>query len=240
MTTSYTPGPPKGMAVAALVLGICSLVIPVLGTVLAIVALVLGIIVLTRVSSGQAGGKGMAIGGVVTGGLGLLCAPALAISILLPALSQAREAANRVKCAANLHAVSLQLFTYCSSSESDGHLPDSVDRLVADGRVSAEDLVCPSTNDTAAPGATPAQQAASLAAGGHDSYLYLGKGLTANQLTPDTVLIYEPPTNHHDAYMNVVFGDGRVDAVNKKDLASFMQAVGRRAAQVYWPPHHLR
>jgi hypothetical protein len=240
MTTSYTPGAPKGMAVAALALGICSLVIPILGTVLAIVALVLGIIVLTRISSGRAGGKGMAIGGVVTGSLGLLCTPVLAISILAPALVQAREAANRVKCAANLHTISMQLISYCGSNESDGHLPDGLDRLVADGRLAAEDLVCPSTTDTVAPGATPADQAASLAAGGHDSYVYLGKGLSANQLTADTVLIYEPPTNHHDAYMNVVFGDGRVDAINQMDLAAFMQAVGSGGAQVYWPTHHLR
>ena len=46
---------------------------------------------------------------------------ALLISILLPALNKARQSAQKVKCAANLHDIGLALFTY--AADNKGKLP---------------------------------------------------------------------------------------------------------------------
>jgi hypothetical protein len=67
--------PSNGIGIAALVVGIVSLVlswIPFLGLLLAIVAIVLGILGIRKASKGEATNKGMAITGVVTGGLAFL------------------------------------------------------------------------------------------------------------------------------------------------------------------------
>ena len=83
----YGPGydrPPMrygaGMATAALVLGILSLILCWTvfgGIVLGILALVLGIIAARRAGRGEAPGRGRAIAGIVTGVLGLLLSIAL-------------------------------------------------------------------------------------------------------------------------------------------------------------------
>jgi type II secretory pathway pseudopilin PulG len=46
---------------------------------------------------------------------------ALLISILLPALNKARQSAQKVKCAANLHDIGLALFNY--AADNQGKLP---------------------------------------------------------------------------------------------------------------------
>lgn len=60
---------PKGMAVASLVLGILGIVTSffLLGGLLGLIAVILGAVALRQIKRGQADGRGMAIGGVVTG-----------------------------------------------------------------------------------------------------------------------------------------------------------------------------
>ncbi|WP_161784050.1 DUF4190 domain-containing protein, partial [Cellulomonas carbonis] len=89
------PAAPKsnGMAVTALVIGIIALLlafIPVVGVIsvlLGIVAIVLGIMGRRRVVPGVVGGKGLAIGGIVTGALGLVIG--LVVSVILGLLVNA-------------------------------------------------------------------------------------------------------------------------------------------------------
>lgn len=67
--------PSNGIGIAALVIGIVSIFLfwfPVLGLVLAILAVVFGIVGIRKASRGEATNKGMAITGVVTGGLALV------------------------------------------------------------------------------------------------------------------------------------------------------------------------
>lgn len=81
---------PKGLAIAALVLGILSLVafwMPILGALLGLVAIILGAVALSKVKKGTAGGRGLAIAGVVTGVLGLLAN--LVVTALLGAVMSA-------------------------------------------------------------------------------------------------------------------------------------------------------
>lgn len=66
------PSLPKGLAVAALVIGVVAFLtglVPVLGLLLGVGAVVLGILGLRAVSAGRAGGRGAAIGGLVLGAI---------------------------------------------------------------------------------------------------------------------------------------------------------------------------
>lgn len=67
------PQPSNGLAITSLVLGICSLlivwipIVGLLGTLLALVGLVLGILALQK-----PGGRGLAIGGIVTSAISIV------------------------------------------------------------------------------------------------------------------------------------------------------------------------
>ncbi|WP_397386232.1 DUF4190 domain-containing protein [Paenibacillus sp. VCA1] len=64
--------PPKtnGKAIAALVLGILSLMIPYVGLILGIIAIVLACLSFKEIKQRQEGGRGLAIGGLVCGIIG--------------------------------------------------------------------------------------------------------------------------------------------------------------------------
>lgn len=91
--------PKKGLAIASLVVGILSmLTLGCLG-IGALTGVVLGIVALRRASDSpqQHGGKGLAIGGIVTSGLGLLLLIpfiGLVAAIAIPSLLRARISAN--------------------------------------------------------------------------------------------------------------------------------------------------
>lgn len=76
MDGGYGAGPlPRGLAIAALILGILALLsfwVPFLGAVLALVGLILAIVALRKISRGTAGGRGLAIAGLITSILALI------------------------------------------------------------------------------------------------------------------------------------------------------------------------
>lgn len=79
----YGPQQNKGLAVAALVLGIIGVVTfwIFLGGLLGIVALVLGIVAIRKSRKGQAGGQSMAIAGTVLGGVAIVITAIYAIAV---------------------------------------------------------------------------------------------------------------------------------------------------------------
>jgi hypothetical protein len=85
-----------------------------LGLLLGVAALILGIIALLAITKSptQYSGKGMAITGIITGGVGGLAMIPLLIAILLPSLGKARELANRSVCAANLRGIGQSMAVY--------------------------------------------------------------------------------------------------------------------------------
>lgn len=94
----------SGLAVASLVLGILALltICVGIGAIFALIGLVLGIIGLTKIGKpGQpAGGKGLAIAGVSTSGVGLLMSLLLIpmmIGIMLPAIGAAQRTAGQMQ-----------------------------------------------------------------------------------------------------------------------------------------------
>ena len=191
--TGYAPaaGPLKtSMAVTALVLGIMGFVIcPVVGSIAAIIT---GIIALNRTSAEprRYGGRGMAIGGIVCGGMGLLLTPMMA-AIMLPSLSRARELSKRLVCASNLKGIGTILLIY--ENDHPGQGAPTLDDLVAQGDLVPDQLVCPSsglntTNYVIVPGA-------------------VGSG------DRNAIMAYEPKSNHGDEGGNILFADGHVTFV---------------------------
>jgi len=78
---------PAGMAIASLVMGIVSIlgVLPLsfITIVVALVGLILGIIALRKVRKGTGGGKGMAIGGVVTSAIGFILSAVVLVLLII-------------------------------------------------------------------------------------------------------------------------------------------------------------
>ena len=148
------------------------------------------------------------------------------VSILLPSLNRAREQANRVKCASNLRMIGQGIQMY--ANENRGQFPDTMERILTTQDLTAEMFVCPSSSDTAAPGANLQAQAANLSKGGHLSYVYVGKGMSMN-MNPstmgDVVLAYEPMTNHNNDGSNFLFADGHVEFFGKGQAAQIITDV---------------
>ena len=106
LTAPLSPGrePTKtnGAAIASLILGILGLLLAVLivGLPLALIAVILGFIALSSIGKSQQtatpqSGKGMAVAGLVTGGLGLVMGAVLVVAIAIPTyLNERNEALN--------------------------------------------------------------------------------------------------------------------------------------------------
>ena len=108
-------------------------------------------------------------------GIGLFLCVCLS-SILVPSLGRAREPANRAQCARNLRAIGQAILMY--AAEHKGQLPDELEKLVTHQHATPEVFLCPSSDDTRAPGADWKAWAANMSKGGHLSYVYVGKGLS--------------------------------------------------------------
>lgn len=135
--TRTPPAATSGLAIAALVLGIFGLCVPVV----AVVALVLGLVAMAQISqsAGRLGGQGMALAGTILGAVGVaLSILALLIGMLLPALAATRETARRMQSTTQLRGIHQGMAMY--GHRNNDHYPgldmqgDPVDLTVA-GRI---------------------------------------------------------------------------------------------------------
>jgi prepilin-type processing-associated H-X9-DG protein len=198
----YVPPPYRSanrlsrMALWSLVFGILFIFPPT-----ALLAIIFGIIGMVKTSRGKVRGRGLAIAGLVLGVLGLALVP--------PALLRGIETANRIKCASNLRQIGQAMILY--ANENRGQYPPTMEELLVSQDITSVVFVCPSTADTPATGVNAQQTIANISAGGHQSYIYLGKGRngTAGR---DVVLVYEPMSTHKGGF-NALFGDGHVEFI---------------------------
>ena len=133
-----------GLAITTFVLGLLCMTC-ILWPLLALPAIICGIIALVKISksNGQLKGSGFAIAGLVIPVVFTLIMPILA-AILIPALSQAKMAAQRVVCATNLKALSTAMIVYMNDYDDQYPTPEQwCDLLIEKADVSPKSFQCP-------------------------------------------------------------------------------------------------
>lgn len=204
----------SGIALAPQFIGTVALACP-------LVAFVLGVIAYRRAWRGDAGGKGAAICGMVLGGVSILLI--VGSVLMVPSRGRPRVVANRVKCGSCMRQIGQAIWLY--SNENKGLYPPRLEDLILTQDITSDVFVCPSTNHTAAPGATPQQQAAAMSSRpGHVSFVYVGQKMNSTA-GANVVVLYEPLSNHNQAGSNMLFGDGHVDWVEAKQAAKIIAEV---------------
>lgn len=126
----------------------------------------------------------------------------------LPALSNARSQANRVKSASNLRQIGQGIMLY--AADHKGAYPANLGTLVTDVELNADVFVSPLSTTRVPPqirNAPRDQQAAWINA--NADYLYIGANAKPTD-GPGRVLAYEKPQFAREG-MNVLFNDGHVE-----------------------------
>lgn len=118
--------PTSGLAIASLVLGICSLGCSIFT---AIPALICGGMALAKINkpASRLGGRGQAIAGLVLGGLGMFTSLPILAALLIPAVQQARGAAQEAACMNNVRQIGTAIQLY--ALENTNRLPAKLEDL---------------------------------------------------------------------------------------------------------------
>jgi hypothetical protein len=109
--------------------------------------------------------------------------------LLIPSSRVPRDLARRVQSASNLRQIGQAILLY--TGDHKGDYPDSFATILLDEDVTSPVFVSPRRSETPAAGPTTQAIAVQLIPGPHLSYVYLGRGLSANTATPDTIVAYE-------------------------------------------------
>jgi len=156
-------------------------------------------------------------GRAIAWALGAVVALLLLASIVIPSMGRARETANRVKCGSCLKQIGLAALLY--SNDHGGQYPPDFATMLQTQDITAEVFTCPSTATYKATGATTQQVVASLLAGDHLDYAWVGAGLK-NDAPADVILAFD--LEHHvpkdgvtTTGINVLLGDGTVEFVDE-------------------------
>jgi prepilin-type processing-associated H-X9-DG protein len=145
-----------------------------------------------------------------------------ATSFLIPPSINQGGSYDRPKCASNMHQIGLAILLY--SQDHGQNYPNTLAELMEE-QLTTNVFICPQSLDAASTGATTQAVAADFQKPGHLSYIYLGKGLRADTVSDDTVVLYEPLSNHAGAGMNVLFGDGHTEFISPAVGTKFLAAV---------------
>ena len=120
---------------------------------------------------------------------------AMLVSILMPALSRARELANQAKCAGNLRTIITGIHIYANDHRDE--LPKKLGDMVKEGDLTEDILMCP---DKKSPG----------------SYIYRGNDLTVSH--SGNMIVVHDGIGNHDEYRNVAFLMGAVKQVTEEEF----------------------
>jgi prepilin-type processing-associated H-X9-DG protein len=155
----------------------------------------------------------------------------LAVAFFLPSINREPGDAPRVRSASNLRQIGQGILLY--TNDFHGQYPESFADILENEDVTSGVFVSPSRSETPAAGPTTRAIAAQLS-GSHLSYVYLGKGLMKNIVTPDIVVAYELLVSPGSG-TNVLFGDGHVEYVDPKIAARILAAVAAGQHPVTMP-----
>ena len=122
------------------------------------------------------------------------------------------------------------------AKDHGGTFPADLGTLFREQDLTPSVFICPSSNDVAPIGPTKQAVATNLLTPGHNSYVYLGKGLTETAATGDIVILYEPLSNHANNGMNVLFGDGHVEWLTAAEAQPLLKQVVTGTWPVRLPP----
>jgi hypothetical protein len=209
--------------VASLVLGI--LAIPTgclgIGILFGLIGLVLGIIALTQIGKpGKASrGTGMAIAGVVLGGVCFVLVP-LYIGMMLPALGAARRSARQMQTMTQ--ARGLQAAMSLHAQASGAGMPADIAVLLEGNYTTVDYLLSPMANQSVPSGfATWPQNQKNDWVRQNASYVLVPALADTNG--PVRIAVFGRPEHHGGAGIPVAYNDGH--AVWEKNIAAVDQAL---------------
>ena len=167
-------------------------------------------------------GRGMALAGMI---LGLFSIFGLVGSI--PALIEARQARNRFRCASNLRQICLASIMYSNDDKARALPPDpsGLNKYLNNSSV----WICPECQQPVAGGG---------GGGVASSYIYLGSQLPRMRkirYPAQTILAYEPLSNHDGRGVNAVFLDGHCEWIAKERAGAVMQQIQLSIAPATMP-----
>jgi len=128
----------------------------------------------------------------------------------------------------NLRQIGQAILLY--TNDHQGEYPDSFQTTLLNEDITSDVFVSPLRSETPANGPTTQAIADQMGAGGHVSYIYLGRGLSVNTVTPNAIVAYEMIPNAGGG-TNVLFGDGHVEWVGPVTIGK----IGSRAASGRFP-----
>ena len=210
----------KGLAIAAIVLGILLITSP--------IGLILGIIALTKSGKpGQGGARNLAIGGVIASSVGMvLGCGCIGTGVMLPALGKARNAARQLKSSTQLRAIGSGLQLYAQAYK-DQLPPKGSDwqALLVNGNFATDELFV----SAAAPDASQASG---------PSYFYVPPVIAVGKIKDPTikVIAFEDPVNFRQRGSNVLFADGHVEYLTGEALWSKIDGLSLANGTVYSKP----
>jgi prepilin-type processing-associated H-X9-DG protein len=201
-----TPAPSNQPAVLSFVFGLLFF-IPFVAP--GIAAILLGRRGVRAAKENAAGRLRLARLGIALGVLNLVLS--LGFAVWTPfALRQARQQAVAVQCMSNMRQLGMGMMMYASTNR--GWLPPTLDQLAA----SSPALAAGAAFNCPACGTNPAKPPVftGQAISSHYHYVPSAGRLTQIRQPGRAVILYEPPTNHDNQSMNLLFADGHVERIS--------------------------
>jgi len=121
-------------------------------------------------------------------------------------------------------------------NEHGGRFPDDLDTLLETEDLTTAVLNCPCSNEVPAVLPTSQPVGTKFLTPGHVSYIYVGKGLNTQTVSPDTVVLYEPLSNHNNGGTNVLFGDFHVEWFTSAEAQPILKQAAAGIFPIRIPP----